>query len=111
MKLWKRVYLLALVIVTLCVNIGFLGIVYVTYNQMLEGEKDSCQAEYIIMRQSLSKDVAIMEQSTLFNREYFARYLEVYNSYYDEDIALYGYVGNIPAGEEKGTYKVSEEKR
>ena len=109
MKLWKRVYLLALVIVTLCVNIGFLGIVYVTYNQMLEGEKDSCQAEYIIMRQSLSKDVAIMEQSTLLNREYFARYLEVYNSYYDEDVDLYGYVGNIPAGEEKGTYKVSEE--
>lgn len=109
MKLWKKVYLLALVIVTLCVNIGFLGIVYVTYNQMLDGEKESCQAEYIIMRQSLSKDVAIMEQSTLLNREYFARYLEVYNSYYDEDIALYGYVGNIPAGEEKGTYKVSEE--
>ena len=109
MKLWKRIYLLTLVIVTLCVNIGFLGIVYVTYNKMLEGEKESCQAEYIIMRQSLSKDVAIMEQSTPLSREFFARYLEVYNSYYDEDIALYGYIGNIPAGEEKGTYKVSEE--
>ena len=109
MKLWKKVYLLTLIIVTLCVNMGFLGILYVTYNQMLEGEKDSCQAEYIIMRQSLSKDIAMMEQSTPLNREYFAKFLEVYSSYYDEDTALYGYVGNIPVGEEKLAYKITEE--
>lgn len=109
MKLWKKVYLLTLIIVTLCVNIGFLGILYVTYNQMLEGEKDSCQAEYIIMRQSLSRDIAMLEQSTPLNIEFFAKFLEVYSSYYDEDTGLYGYVGNMPVGEEKVAYQITEE--
>ena len=105
MKLWKRIYLLTLVIVTLCVNTGFLGIVYVTYNQMLEGEKERCQAEFIIMRQSLSKDVALLEQSTFLSKEYFGKYLEIYSSYYNEDIELYGYVDNIFVGEDKIPYK------
>ena len=109
MKLWKRVYLLTLVIVTLCVNIGFLGIVYFTYNQMLRGEKERCQAEYIIMRQSLSKDVASMEQSVALNKEYFERYLIAYSSYYNDDIELYGYVDNVFVGEKELSYEISEE--
>ncbi|MBQ8624636.1 MAG: HAMP domain-containing histidine kinase [Agathobacter sp.] len=94
MKLWKKVYLFALIITTLCINIGFLGIVYFTYSQMLQAEKERCEAEYVIMRQSISADIAQMEKSISLNQQYFERYINVYNSYYGEDTQLIGKYGN-----------------
>lgn len=100
MRLWKKVYILALVIITLCVNLGFYGIVYFTYNQMLEAEKERCQNEYVIMIQSLSRDIAKMEQSILLDEVYFDKFLMAYDSYYDDNIQIYGMINETIVGPE-----------
>lgn len=101
MKLWKKVYLFTLVIITLGVNLGFSGIVYFTYQQMLQSEKERCQAEFMMMQQNVSANIAEMEQSIPLNVEYFGRFIKAYNSYYEADTVLIGIVGEeIVAGEE-----------
>lgn len=100
MKLWKKVYLFTLVILTLGVNLGFSGIVYFTYEQMLQSEKERCQAEYVIMQQNISANIAEMEQSISLNTEYFRRFITAYSSYFEADTMLIGMVGEeIVAGE------------
>ena len=94
-------YLLTLIIITLCVNAGFFGIVYFTYDQMLEAEKERCQTEYVIMRQRLSGDISQMEQTVPLDEEYFEKYINAYNSYYESDTCLYGVAENTVVGEKK----------
>ncbi|MBO5260600.1 MAG: HAMP domain-containing histidine kinase [Agathobacter sp.] len=103
MKLWKKVYLFTLVILTLGVNLGVSGIVYFTYEQMLQSEKERCQAEYVIMQQNVSANIAEMEQSILLNTEYFGRFITAYSSYFEADTMLIGIVGEqIVVGEASG---------
>ena len=87
MKLWKRVYVITLVIVTISVNVGFLGIIYFTYNKMLGAEKDRWQAEFVMMMESLSREVEKMEE---VNSISLRQYDEYYNSdYFDEETLCY----------------------
>lgn len=109
MKLWKKVYLLTLIIVTMCVNIGFYGIVYFTYNKMLEAEKERCQTEYIMMSQNLSNDILEMEKAIPLDEVYFEKYIKAYNSYCDENTKIYGVVKNSLIGEEISKDEVLDE--
>ncbi len=92
MKLWKKVYLLALVIITFGINAGFLGIIYYTYDHMLMEEKNRSNAEFIVLCENISADIAKMEENVPLDAEYFAKFLVAYNSYYDADTQLFGIV-------------------
>jgi len=91
--------LITLIVITICVNIGFGGIVYFTYEQMLENEKNRCISEFEILRQGMSSDVAQMEQSIQLNHTYFERYIKAYDSYYDDNIHIIGIVNNLVVGD------------
>ncbi len=95
MKIWKKVYLAALVIITIGVNAGFAGIIKITYNQMLAQEKNRSVTEFASLRENISADVAQLEHSVMLNEEYFERFLIAYNSYYDEDTKLIGCVSDM----------------
>lgn len=99
MKLWKKIYLFTLITFTLCINGGFMGIVFFTYGQMLEAEKDRSVAEYELMRQSLSVAIAEMETAVALDKSYFARYINAYNSYYKDDTQLIGMMEEEIIGE------------
>ncbi len=118
MKLWQRVYLVALVIITLVVNVGFFGIIYFTYNQMLQEEKNRCNAEFVMLRENISADIAQMEKSIPLTREYFGKFITAYNSYYEAGTVLLGVVDDEVFGatktydklpKENGVYIESEE--
>ena len=109
MKLWKKVYLITLIVITICVNIGFGGIVYFTYEQMLENEKNRCVSEFEILRQGMSSDVAQMEQSIQLNHTYFERYIKAYDSYYDESIQVIGVVNDMVVGAIESNYVLPQE--
>ena len=80
MKLWKKVYLFALLIITLGINAGFLGIIYYTYEYMLGEEKDRCYTEFMVLRENISADIAKMEESASLDVDYFRKFLVAYNS-------------------------------
>ncbi len=101
MKLWQRVYLVALVIITFVVNVGFFGIIYFTYNHMLQEEKNRCNAEFVILRENVSADIAQMEKSIPLNKEYFGKFITAYNSYYEAGTVLLGVVDNEVVGGDK----------
>ena len=109
MKLWKKVYLLTLIVITICVNIGFGGIIYFTYEQMLESEKNRCISEFELLRQGMSSDIAQMEQSIQLNQTYFERYIKAYDSYYDESIQVIGVVKDMVVGEMENNYRLPRE--
>lgn len=90
MKLWKKVYLFALLIITLGINAGFLGIIYYTYEYMLGEEKDRCYTEFMVLRENISADIAKMEESASLDVDYFRKFLVAYNSYYESDTQLMG---------------------
>ncbi len=90
MKLWKKIYLVALVVTVVCVNIGIFGIFKVTYTQMLNAEKKHSEAEFGIVRQAIASNIEEMEKSTQLNQDYFGRFIKAYNSYYDENTLIGG---------------------
>ena len=75
MKLWKKVYMFALLIITIGINGGFLGIIYYTYEYMLYEEKDRCNAEFVILRENISADIAKLEESVPLDADYFKKFL------------------------------------
>jgi len=109
MKLWQRVYLVALIIITLVVNVGFFGIIYFSYNQMLQEEKDRCSAEFVILRENISSDIAQMEKNISLNEEYFSKFLTAYNSYYKSDTRLFGMVDGVAIGVKEYSLKLPDE--
>ena len=90
MKLWKKVYLLTMIIITLFVNLGFFGIVYFTYEHMLQAEKERCETEFEIIYASMRVDITEIEEKYAMNRYYFEKILTVYNSYFEKDTQLIG---------------------
>lgn len=102
MKLWQRVYLVALVIITLVVNVGFFGIIYFTYNQMLQEEKNRCNAEFIMLRENISADIAQMEKNIPLNKEYYEKFLIAYNSYYNAETRISGIVDGVAVNVQEG---------
>ncbi len=109
MKLWQRVYLVALVIITIVVNVGFFGIIYFTYNQMLQEEKNRCSAEFVMLRENISSDIAQMEKSVSLNEEYFGKFITAYNSYYKTDTLLFGVVDNMVVGAQEMREQLPDE--
>ena len=109
MKLWKKIYLFTLIVFTLCINVGFMGIIYFTYGQMLEAEKDRSVAEYELMRQSMSAAISEMETAVALDKTYFARYIDAYNSYYQEDTQILGVVYTSTVGDVKQEYLLPTE--
>ena len=109
MKLWQRVYLVALIVITLVVNVGFFGIIYFTYNQMLQEEKNRCSAEFVILRENISSDITQMEKNVSLNEEYFSKFLNAYNSYYKSDTLLFGVVDNVVVGAQENREQLPNE--
>lgn len=109
MKLWQRVYLVALIVITLVVNVGFFGIIYFTYNQMLQEEKNRCITEFVILKENVSSDIAQMEKSISLNEEYFSKFIIAYNSYYKNDTLLFGVVDNMVVGNQKMREQLPDE--
>lgn len=99
MKLWKKIYLLTMLITTLSVNIGFFGIVYFTYEYMLLEEKKRCEAEFEVVYGSLGMDMAQMQDYISLETEYFEKILKVYNSYFEEDTQMIGIVDGVILGD------------
>ena len=99
MKLWKKVYLLTMIIITISVNFGFFGIVYFTYEHMLHAEKERCETEFEIIYASMRVDIAEIEEKYAMNRYYFEKILTVYNSYFEKDTQLIGVWGGKMIGE------------
>lgn len=99
MKLWKKIYLLTMVIITLSVNLGFFGIVYFTYEYMLQEERKRCEAEFEVVYGSLAVDIAQMEENISLETEYFERFIKVYNSYFKEDTQMIGVVDDTILGD------------
>lgn len=100
MKLWKKVYIIAMIIITLGANLGFFGIVYFTYEHMLHAEKERCQAEFGMIYESICADIAQLEEKYPMDIEYFQTILNVYNSYFEEDTELIGIWENEVLGQE-----------
>lgn len=109
MKLWQRVYLVALIVITLVVNVGFFGIIYFTYNQMLQEEKNRCITEFVILKENISSDIAQMEKNISLNVEYFSKFLNAYNSYYKSDTLLFGVVDNVVVGAQENREQLPNE--
>lgn len=101
MKLWKKVYLLTMIIITLFVNLGFFGIVYFTYEHMLQAEKERCETEFEMIYQSMQADLAEIEEKYTINRYYFEKILTSYNSYFEKDTQLIGIWDDEIIGEEQ----------
>ena len=101
MKLWKKVYLLTMIIITLFVNLGFFGIVYFTYEHMLQAEKERCETEFEIIYASMRVDIAEIEEKYAMNRYYFEKILTVYNSYFEKDTQLIGIWDDEIIGDEQ----------
>lgn len=99
MKLWKKVYLLTMVIITITVNFGFLGIVYFSYEHMLRAEKERCEAEFEVVYDSLLADISQMEESISLDAQYFEKFLTSYNSYFEADTRIIGVVDDEILGE------------
>lgn len=99
MKLWKKVYLLAMVIIAISVNIGFFGIVYFTYGYMLQAEQQRCEVEFEVIYESLIADIAKMEENVSLDIEYFQIFMNAYNSYFETDTQLIGVVDDTILGE------------
>lgn len=102
MKLWKKVYLYALVLTTLCINLGFLGMMYAAYEHMLSAEKERCEAEYVILWNNIFSDIQRLEKALPLDAEYFARYVNAYSSYYGSDTMLIGIMGDTVLTEYEG---------
>ena len=103
MKLWKKVYVLALVIITLCVNLGFLGIISVTYHYMLQAERERCEAEYMILQKNIEADMERIEEAEPWDASFFERYIRAYNNYYESDTKLISMInGKASAEDEQG---------
>lgn len=94
MKLWKKVYLLTMIIITLFVNLGFLGIVYFTYEHMLQAEKERCKTEFGMIYESMRADIAELEEKYRMDSYYFEKIVTSYNSYFEEDTELIGVWGS-----------------
>ena len=109
MKLWKKVYLLTIIIITLGANLGFFGIVYFTYEHMLEAETERCKTEFAVVYESMCADIAQLEEKYPMNMEYFERILTVYNSYFETDTELIGIWDNKLIGETKTSDEISFE--
>lgn len=99
MKLWKKVYVLTMIIITLFVNVGFFGIVYFTYEHMLQAEKARCETEFEMIYESMRADIAEIEEKYAINRYYFEKILASYNSYFEEDTQLIGIWDDEMVGE------------
>ncbi len=91
------------------VNVGFFGIIYFTYNQMLQEEKNRCSAEFVILRENISSDIAQMEKNISLNEEYFSKFLTAYNSYYKSDTLLFGVVDNVVVGAQENREQIPDE--
>lgn len=98
MKLWKKVYLLTMIIITLSVNFGFFGIVYFTYEHMLQAEKERCETEFEIIYESMQADIAELEEKYAMDIYYFEKILTSYNSYFEKDTQLIGIWGGEMIG-------------
>lgn len=94
MKLWKKVYLLTMIIITLGVNLGFFGIVYFTYEHMLQAEKERCETEFVIIYESICADIAELEEKYPMDCHYFEKIINSYNSYFEKDSTLIGIWGD-----------------
>ena len=90
MKLWKKVYLLTMIIITLFVNLGFLGIVYFTYEYLLQAETERCETEFELIYESMHADIAEIEEKYAMSCFYFEKILTSYNSYFEKDTQLIG---------------------
>lgn len=99
MKLWKKVYIIAMIIITLGANLGFFGIVYFTYEHMLHAEKARCETEFAMIYESMCADIAQLEEKYLMDIEYFQTILNVYNSYFEKDTELIGIWENEVLGQ------------
>ena len=106
MKLWKKVYLLTMIVITLSVNLGFFGIVYFTYEHMLQAEKERCETEFELIFESMRADITEIEEAYGMNHYYFEKILTAYNSYFEENTQLIG----IWDGEIIGGGQVLDEK-
>ncbi len=102
MKLWKKVYLLTMSIITLGVNLGFFGIVYFTYGHMLQAEKERCETEFGIIYESMRADIAELEEKYSMDIHYFEKILTSYNSYFEKDTELIGIWDCEIIGDEQG---------
>lgn len=105
MKLWKKVYLITMIVITLSVNLGFFGIVYFTYEHMLLAEKERAQAEFGVIYESMCADIAMLEEKYTLDEQYFANILTAYNSYFEKDTLLLGVwderiIGDMETGEQ-----------
>ena len=101
MKLWKKVYLLTMIITTLFVNLGFFGIVYFTYEHMLTAEKERCETEFEMIYGSMRADIAELKEKYTMDRSYFERILTSYNSYFEKDTQLIGIWNDEIIGDEQ----------
>lgn len=102
MKLWKKVYLLTMIIITLFVNLGFFGIVYFTYEHMLQAEKERCETEFEMIYKSMRADLTEIEEKYTMDCYYFEKILTSYNSYFEKDTQLIGIWDDAVIGDEQG---------
>lgn len=90
MKLWKKVYIIAMIIITVGANLGFFGIVYFTYEHMLQAEKERCQTEFAVVYESICTDIAQLEEKYIMDKDYLQTIINVYNSYFENDTQIIG---------------------
>lgn len=92
MKLWKKVYLVTLTLMILCVNLGIYGLFHITYKQMLQAERKHCMTEFSMLQKSFSENVKELEQSVYLDEKRFCAFLSAYGNYYnDNDFSLTGW--------------------
>ena len=106
MKLWKKVYLFTLIAITVVVDLGFMCIINFTYNQMLQGEKKRSVSEFKLLHENISSDIANLKENDVLDEEYYRKILRAYNSYYESDTQLLGYIEDtLVVGDANISYK------
>ena len=82
MKFWQKVFLSALLLFVVALNIGMFTVMHYTYKEQLNSVKQRAKGEAYFLRNSISKDFANLEATSTLTRDKKNTIYDSYKAYY-----------------------------
>ena len=84
MKLWKKVYLITLVLSVVLVNCGIYLVFQMTYRKDITVEQNRAQSAFQMMESSLVRNMTVLDEQDRLGSSQLEVLLETYEKYYKE---------------------------